>query len=132
MTDKHRKHGRQDGTLSIEEIQKGIAESAVEIPQDLIEIMPLGKNLRSVLNRYENNMNETKNETKTMKDSKHQRIDSFLLLGSVHGVLPQFFQITRGMSQLWRGSFFKECGHLIVLSLSQNIHSALDILYSMI
>lgn len=33
----------QDGTLSIEEIQKGIAESAVEIPQDLIEIMPLGK-----------------------------------------------------------------------------------------
>ena len=32
----------QDGTLSIEEIQKGIAESAVEIPADLIEIMSLG------------------------------------------------------------------------------------------
>ncbi|CAL1127926.1 unnamed protein product [Cladocopium goreaui] len=29
----------KDGTLSIEEIQKGIAESAVEIPGDLIEIM---------------------------------------------------------------------------------------------
>ena len=33
----------QDGTLSIEEIQKGIAESAVEIPGDLIEIMPLSR-----------------------------------------------------------------------------------------
>lgn len=33
----------QDGTLSIEEIQKGIAESAVEIPGDLIEIMPLSQ-----------------------------------------------------------------------------------------
>ena len=33
----------QDGTLSIEEIQKGIAESAVEIPGDLIEIMPVSR-----------------------------------------------------------------------------------------
>ena len=29
----------KDGTLSIEEIQKGIADSAIEIPADLIEIM---------------------------------------------------------------------------------------------
>lgn len=33
----------QDGTLSIEEIQKGIAESAVEMPSDLIEIMLRGE-----------------------------------------------------------------------------------------
>eukprot|EP00438_Fugacium_kawagutii_P033672 Skav204069 [mRNA] locus=scaffold3:515457:529911:- [translate_table: standard] len=34
---------KRDGTLSIEEIQKGIAESAVEMPSDLIEIMLRGK-----------------------------------------------------------------------------------------
>lgn len=42
----------QDGTLSIEEIQKGIAESAVDIPADLIEIMSLGQRSDGITMRF--------------------------------------------------------------------------------
>lgn len=82
----------QDGTLSIEEIQKGIAESAVEIPQDLIEIMPLGKNSTSLLkSEYEGEKYREKIwENTNIKNFMHFENRVFAWLKRPSGVLPQF------------------------------------------
>lgn len=119
----------QDGTLSIEEIQKGIAESAVEIPQDLIEIMPLGKNLTSLLKseniwRRERHIDHIENNEYENINESFDEMRVFAWLSSLRRPASVLSSLELGClsGEGWTccnvAFLFCSCGHLIDLSVS--------------